>query len=826
MPASAVWRDTAVRLPLMAAVGGLVLVVFKQLWTPVGTVGHTIDWLLFVPLHAVAIVLIGRAAVSTRLSPRVARVWRLFQLSEGIMLVVLIATAALTALGNERGATIASNGAALALPPFLCGLLIFPVAKRRQWGMRSGQLLGVIVLSIGVGLGWLLATRPLLEAAKGGAIDLFGALWSPVGDLALLAALTVLLLRGTLPVHRSSLFVVVASQLVALCADLLTSQMTVQGTYVTTAPIDGAWFVATFLLGLAGAYQMVLERPDSAAPVATSLLTLKVFRATMYAGIVVAYAVILESVAPFFAVPLGGFLVATATLTGLLVVLPGVAFRDTERAMRDRRAQEARFAALVQQSPDLVMVVSPQCLLTYLTPSVGRALDRAPESLLGTNLLELVHSDDASAVRLALDYDNMSPRDETVRWRLRRADGSYVILDARLQDRCDDPLLEGFVVNARDVTTQLALEGQARHAQKMEVVGRLAGGIAHDFNNVLTVIRSSARLAMEQVTPGSALARELSEIDRATMGAAALTRRLLSFGRTPTMALVRLDLNLVVEEAEAMLRRLVAKEIDLKVRLLPDRVWMDGDTGSLEQVLLNLALNARDAMPRGGTLEVSVTRDDVRGQAGLVVRDSGAGMTAAVRARLFEPFFTTKEAGVGSGLGLATVAGIVRDMAGEIHVESEPDQGTTFTLNFPIREAGVITPSRSQAAVTGARGSERILVVDDDAAIRGSLEIFFGKLGYQVRVAGHGRQALRSLTEHGPADVILTDLVMPEMNGADLVVELRLMTPVPKIICMSGYAEHGANGENATRGLPFVQKPFSLDELAVTVRSVLTAAPG
>ena len=821
IPPSALWNDRAVRLAAVTTVMGFGLVLAKQFWTPVDAAGHALDWLICLPLHVVAVIMLGRAAAATRLSPRVSLAWRLFQLSELTMVAVILTAVGLSATGRFESAQSASNAFLLSYLPILIGLLIFPVSTRRQSGMRAGHLIGTVVVALGLVVGWFVAAQPLLAASANPSIDRLLVVWAPLADLLLLAALAATLLRGTLPVHRSSLFIVAAAQLVSCCVDLLTAQMTARGAFEATRPLDGASLAATLLFGVAGAYQVVLERPESAAPVSQSILTLKVFRALVFAAIVVAYAVMLRTMAPVLREPLGGFLVATATLIGLLIVLPTVAFRDTERTLRERRTQEARFAALVQQSPDLVMVVSRECVLTYLTPSVGRALDRSPESLLGTNLLEIVHPADVSVVQQTFAGDPGTARSDPVRWRLKRADGTFVLIDARLQDRCDDPLLEAFVVNARDVTEQVKLEELARHAQKMELVGRLAGGIAHDFNNVLTVIRTSARLALDSAPAGSEQAGELREIDRASVGAAALTRRLLAFASTRSVELVRLDLSVVVGEMEPMVRRLIAKEIHLQFTLPNARVWVDGDAGYLEQVLLNLALNARDAMPRGGLLEVRLRRDDAEGSAQLTVRDTGIGMTAEVLSHLFEPFFTTKDAGVGSGLGLSTVAGILHDLRGTISVESAPGAGTAFTLKFPLREPGIITPSQSRPAVSEARGTERILVVDDDSAIRGSLEVYFGRMGYHVRVASDGRQALRLLKDDGPMDVVLTDLAMPEMNGRELVSALRKRRPMPKIICMSGYAEQREPSEDVTAGLPFLQKPFSLDELGATVRSVL-----
>ncbi len=821
---AAVLSSTETRLSVVAGVLMFSLSLIKQWWAATSEWTLAVDWLTYLPLHLLAAILLGRAAVATRLNRRAARAWRLFQLSEAVMVVVVLASALAHAVGlpKEQQGWIWYIGV-LSYPPFVAGLLTFPVAPRERSPFRRSQILGVVVLVAGLALGWFFVVRPLLAVPAGGMTKYLEVAWSSMGDLFPLAALTILLLRGTLPIHRSAIFIVTAAQLISACGDLLSTEMALRGQYQTSSPLDAVWYTPSLLMAIAGAYQAVLERDTSHAHPERSLESLLVLRGLVYGSILVAYAVMLRASAPVLASPSGGFLLVAATLTGLLVVLPAVAFRDTERVVRERQNEQAKFAALIEHSSDLVLVVDDRGHMTFVTPSVCRTLGTTPEATLGAEFALYLHPDD----RRELDQHPLEVLANRVRspmrWRMHRADGNWVTIDALVQDRRDDGVIDGFVINGRDVTAQVALEEQARHAQKMEVVGRLAGGIAHDFNNVLTVIRGFAGLARGRRENAPQLNAELDEIDRAVERAADLTRRILAFSRNREPHLQRLDLNVVVAEMESMLRRIVAKEVTLRLCIGDRPAWVDADAGYVEQIVLNLALNARDAMPDGGVMEVRVQADEATAEGRLQVKDTGTGIAPEIRARIFEPFFTTKALGAGSGLGLAMVAAIVEDLHGRIDVETQPGAGTTFLVAFPLQAA--VEPGDAPATHVrpGIGGGEKILVVDDDEAIANTLRTYFTRLGYHVRVAAHGRQALASLSQDGPVDLVLTDLAMPGMNGRQLVHYLRIANPDAKIICMSGYADYDETFGNNTPDLPFVSKPFALDELGATVRRVLAS---
>ncbi|MFN2571379.1 MAG: PAS domain S-box protein [Gemmatimonadales bacterium] len=389
----------------------------------------------------------------------------------------------------------------------------------------------------------------------------------------------------------------------------------------------------------------------------------------------------------------------------------------------------------------------------------------------------------------------------------------------------------------RDVTEQRQLEEQYRQAQKMEAVGQLAGGIAHDFNNLLTAILGNTQLLLRELPPGDAKRGDVEEIRKASERAASLTRQLLAYSRRQMLQPKVLDLNVVVAEMDKMLRRLIGEHIALVAVLAPDLGPVRADPNQIEQVIVNLAVNARDAMPDGGKLTVetsNVELDETFAQAHLgsvagpyamlAVTDTGAGMDAAVRAHLFEPFFTTKDVGKGTGLGLATVYGIVKQSDGYISVYSEPGQGTSFKIYLPriATPASVPpTPSRSGAA----RGSETVLVVEDEPAVLTLSRRALEAQGYVVLAASDAAAALRVVERHGGTiHLLLTDVVMPGLSGRELADRLTAQRPGVRVLYMSGYpgdavVQHGT----LPAGSAFLQKPFSPDGLARKVRDVLDA---
>jgi len=365
-------------------------------------------------------------------------------------------------------------------------------------------------------------------------------------------------------------------------------------------------------------------------------------------------------------------------------------------------------------------------------------------------------------------------------------------------------------------------EEQLRQAQKMEAIGRLAGGVAHDFNNLLTAILGYADFLVEDVP--KECRPDVENIQKAGRTAVALTRQLLAFSRQQVVQPEVVDVNIVVSNTEKLLRRLLREDIQMTLQLQPDLPRIKADPGQIEQIVLNLAVNARDAMPEGGMLVIQTSS---RGGAAmksaprvvLTVTDTGCGMDDAIKARIFEPFFTTKPFGKGTGLGLATVYGIVEQSQGTIEVETAPDQGSTFRILLPALEAGTAAITDRPADAAEFRGSETILVVEDNDSVRALTAEALTRSGYRVIEAANGEAALQAVQRHADAvDLVLSDVIMPVMGGRALASRLRAMYPHLKIIFTSGYMED----KNAVDpGTPFIHKPFSPPALLRFVRDVL-----
>ena len=388
--------------------------------------------------------------------------------------------------------------------------------------------------------------------------------------------------------------------------------------------------------------------------------------------------------------------------------------------------------------------------------------------------------------------------------------------------------------------TRKSIEAQLIQAQKMEAVGRLAGGIAHDFNNFLSVILGYSDFVAGALKEGAAtenLKADVEEIKSAAKKAASLTRQLLAFSRRQVLQPVVMDLNATVSNMEKMCQRLIGEDIDIVTDLDPGLEAINADPGQMEQMIMNLAVNARDAMPNGGQLTIRTKNVEI-GARGipsaafpvrpgpyvvLTVADTGAGMTPEVKSRIFEPFFTTKEKGKGTGLGLATVFGTVKQSGGYIVADSEPGRGAAFSIYLPsVTEAVVPAPSSSSPSARLA-GSETILIVEDEEKIRGMVRKFLEMRGYTVFEAAGGHEALRLAQDRKkPFDLLVTDLVMPEMNGLELSSRLKSASPSTKILYMTGYTDHAILRQEVPEFQSNVlMKPFTSQELNKKVREVL-----
>jgi two-component system cell cycle sensor histidine kinase/response regulator CckA len=461
----------------------------------------------------------------------------------------------------------------------------------------------------------------------------------------------------------------------------------------------------------------------------------------------------------------------------------------------------------------------------------------APGTFAGTldALIALIHPEDRAAMLDAMTNANQSGADFSVHYRAVWRDGTVRWLNGtgrvHLGDRGESPRALGIT---QDVTERRTLEQQYRQAQKMEAIGQLAGGVAHDFNNLLTVILGNCGLLLDGLETGDHRQADLTEIQKAGMSAALLTRQLLAFSRKEIIEPKLLDLNVVLANMRAMLRRLIREDVEVVLSLRSELAPIQADRGQIEQIVLNLAVNARDAMPQGGILTIEIANIDLGhhyakthvgvspgAYVALTVTDTGAGMTPEVQAHLFEPFFTTKAVGIGTGLGLATVHGIVAQSRGSIEVSSEIGSGTTFKVYFPRADAtGALTDV--PPVIRPLAKGETVLVVEDADGLRVLTTKLLERLGYKVLVAAGADRALQLFEEHPSIDLLLTDVVMPGGNGAELAKRLVERRPALRVVYMSGYTDdaivhHGV----LDPGIAFLHKPFTSDTLAHKIREAL-----
>jgi two-component system cell cycle sensor histidine kinase/response regulator CckA len=450
-----------------------------------------------------------------------------------------------------------------------------------------------------------------------------------------------------------------------------------------------------------------------------------------------------------------------------------------------------------------------------------------------------VFADPAEYARLIEEFRRTGRVDGfEVRWKRKDGAAITVRISGRAVASEDQPsdVLEAI---AEDITERRVLEDQFRQSQKMEAVGRLAGGIAHDFNNLLTVVSGYTEVLLDQLTPAHPLRAKAESIQQASDRATTLTRQLLAFSRKQLLQLKVVDVNAIVEDMERLLRPLIGEDIELITQLEPSIGCTRADAGQLEQVIMNLVVNAKDAMPRGGKIRIStasVILDDTDRTENtfikhgpyvmICVSDTGHGMDRETQARIFEPFFTTKEKGKGTGLGLSTVYGIIKQSGGYVFVQSEIGRGTVFTMYFPRVDEPTEAPGAAPAALAAAGGSETILLVEDEESVRQLIRETLESRGYHVLEAGDGRAALtlaaaRSETIH----LVITDVVMPGLSGHELVQQLLGTRPAIKVLYLSGHAEETVAGPLAPQGpKAFLQKPFTLQNLSRKVREVLGPA--
>ena len=513
--------------------------------------------------------------------------------------------------------------------------------------------------------------------------------------------------------------------------------------------------------------------------------------------------------------------------------------RSTEG--KQNRAEEAlvesdrRFRRLIEFSPDAMFIkranrivfANQRCLKLFGASS--------PEQVLGKTVFDFVHPDFHAITTERLRLMETGNPVPLIEEKIVRLDGTTVDVEISASPFLEEGVTAIQVV-CRDISDRKKLEEQFHQAQKMEAIGQLAGGVAHDFNNLLTVISGYSEILITRLPPNDPMSGMIQEIHTAGERAAHLTRQLLAFSRKDIVERRVLDLNALVIDTEKMLRRLIGEDICLTTVLAPALGQVKADAGQIEQVIVNLAVNARDAMPQGGKLvietrNVELDTDYARlhpevkpGRYVMVaVSDTGSGMSLETKGHIFEPFFTTKGPGKGTGLGLATVYGIVKQSGGHIAVHSELGQGTTFTIHLPPVEEKLLSGNSPHGSKVAPHGNETILLVEDDDAVRAITKLALQSLDYTVLEARNGEEAVRICERHTePIQLLITDVVMPEMGGRQVAERLTARKQGIKVLFLSGYTDDAVVRHGVMQAeVAFLQKPFTPMALANKVRDVL-----
>ncbi|HJU44724.1 MAG TPA: ATP-binding protein [Vicinamibacterales bacterium] len=528
--------------------------------------------------------------------------------------------------------------------------------------------------------------------------------------------------------------------------------------------------------------------------------------------------------------------VAVAVAAAGLAAYAFRALARREETIRRQLAREtslkARFDDVFERASDIMIVHDRRGRISTINRAGEHATGYSREEARNLDANWIFGSDYLDNIQQMLaEGADSAPRNFPSALSRRR--GNRVPVDVHARVLVGDGQVVGVMAIAKDLTERERLQNELRQAQKMEAVGRLATGIAHDFNNLITVLIGYADDLLDNLTEGTDAHHAATSVRHATERASALTQQLLAFSRRQTNVSNAVDLNRIVKHMDDMLRRLIGPEIRLQASLAPGLSAINADESQIGQVIMNLAVNARDAMPKGGTLTIETANVDLGVEnldvipgphVMLCVSDTGLGMTAEVRDRLFEPFFTTKETGHGTGLGLSMVQAIVRQCGGHIMVDSAPGKGTKFLVYFPRATGAAEAPAaplppRGAAAV---RGEGVVLLVEDDVSVRRLVVAELTRRGFTVIEAEDGRAALELYRrDKDVIDVVVTDIVMPRLNGADLAKEIEKIRPGQKVLFISGHPERAGAGLDPTGITNLLMKPFTADTLAARIKELI-----
>jgi PAS domain S-box-containing protein len=511
--------------------------------------------------------------------------------------------------------------------------------------------------------------------------------------------------------------------------------------------------------------------------------------------------------------------------------------RERRRAEETIRERERYFRALIENTYDIIITLDAEQQITYASPAIVRVMGYQNDHYENNKLSGFLHSEDIpDYVSAFAQLLQMPGKSVATQFRMAHKNGSWLWFEAGITNLLNEPGIQAIVANLRDVSERNQLQAQLLQSQKMEAVGQLTAGIAHDFNNLLTVINSYAELLQLRLPPDESLQKMALRIYESGERAATLVRRLLAFSQKQIINPETLNLNDIVKKMDKLLREIIGEHIQMSLNLTPNLWFIKADRSQIEQTIVNLAVNARDAMTAGGSLTIEtenvlLVSEFTASHLGLnpgphlllTLSDTGTGMTDDVKAHLFEPFFTTKEEGKGSGLGLATVYGIVKQSNGSIWIESEVDQGTIIKIYFPRADGAEAAQPAPKTALKPGPATETILLVEDNDAVREIVSEILQDLGYTVLIARNGQHALKLVSSYSePIDLLLSDIVMPGISGRTLAETLQQTHPNLKVLLMTGYSEETiADFGVVTPKIDLLQKPYMPQDLIRKVQEIL-----
>jgi PAS domain S-box-containing protein len=810
------------------------------------------------PLVAVVMTLLAwRASRNLALAPRVRRAWKILTFAFLAYFVGNSVWAYYEIILGVQPIVSWADPVYLGFYPLcLWGVLTFPMSERDEKKRLTFGLDVATVMLGAVMVIWHFLLEPIAMAEHSSFLEAVTTLAYPVGDLVLLLGIVVVVLRKPEPGVQRALGILTLGIIGMTVADLGYGYESLKGAYQGGNFPDKFYMVSFFLMALSAHYQTwsVSRRvsPTAAADqLAPPAETKHLFSWLPYLGIALGYGVLiwvcLHEPAAQVDWPLNQLIIGAIGITGLVVARQLIAVRENEGLLKERatRQSEARFQSLVQQSSDVISILGKDGVVLYISPSIERVFGYQPGELIGEKMKDFLFPSDSRQVLNAFRAIIREPgKTISVEMRARHRDQRWLDIEVTMTNLLDDPNVAGIVTNGRDITERRKAEEalrdseeNLRQAQKMEAVGQLAGGVAHDFNNLLAVVIGYADLALRRLPlEDLTTRRQVEEIKKAGNRATSLTRQLLAFSRKQVLQPKVLELNAVVADMDNMLQRLIGEHIEMRVSLKAESSNVKADPGQLEQILVNLAVNARDAMPGGGHLTISTSNVEIEADhtqkhgpsdAGryvmIAVSDTGCGMSSELKSRIFEPFFTTKGVGKGTGLGLSTVHGIVKQSGGWLWVYSEPGQGTTFKIYLPQVDESVKAVERRPASSVNLRGTETVLLVEDEEVVRQLAAEVLQANGYNVLGAANGTEAIQVSNQHeGVIELMVTDVVMPVLGGRELAEKLFVTRPQMRVLYMSGYTDDAIVHHGVLDGsVAFLEKPFAADALSLKVREVL-----